>query len=155
MRWYATDPFTLIDKDELSELAADQAAISADEEIFDNTDGNWLYGLFELDIEFAAAADEGGYVELYLIPAIDGSTYADGTAGASPVTVASQCVGQFPVRANADAQRITLGLDDLITLPPCKFKAQLVNKAGQALEDSGDHASYLKMLPYRMKWYGD
>lgn len=36
------------------------------------------YGLFELQVRGSSAFTAGGYLELYLIPATDGSNYSDG-----------------------------------------------------------------------------
>jgi|GEM_PF-2041649 len=91
------------------------------------------YGLFELQVRGASTVSSGGYVELYLIPAADGTNYADGDDSTDPP---SACLaGIFPLRAVSTAQRITLWG---VVLPPTKFKPLIINRAGVALTNTDD-----------------
>lgn len=91
------------------------------------------YGLFELQVRGASAFTTGGYVELYLIPAADGSHYSDGDDSTPPPSCA--LAGIFPVQAVDTQQRLTLWG---IILPPLKFKALLINKTGQDFTNTDD-----------------
>lgn len=91
------------------------------------------YGLFELQCRGTSAFTAGGYIELYLIPAADGTNYSDGDDSIAPP---SSCLaGVFPVRAVSTQQRLTLWG---VILPPLKFKPLLVNRTGQALTNTDD-----------------
>ena len=86
-------------------------------------------------------------MDLYIIPAPDGTNYDDNTTGASGAAPITTYVGGFPLRAVTTAQKVPLGLGlTLVNLPPTKFKAFLLNKSGQAFPASG---STVKMVPYR------
>jgi hypothetical protein len=129
---------------ELNALANNAGALGAE---YDNSTGLYLYGLFELNVTFGTNPTAGNTVDLYLIPAPDGTNYDDNTAGASGAAPITTYVGGFPLRAVTTAQKVPLSLGlTLINLPPTKFKAFLLNKSGQAFPASG---STLKMVPYR------
>ena len=129
---------------ELNALANNAGALGAE---YDNSSGLYLYGLFELNVTFGTNPTAGNTVDLYLIPAPDGTNYDDATTGASGAAPITTYVGGFPLRAVTSAQKVPLGLGlTLINLPPTKFKAFLLNKSGQAFPASG---STLKMIPYR------
>lgn len=69
-------------------------------------------------------------LDLFLVPAADGTNYADGGGAVKPA--AAMFVGSFQLRAVATDQRIST---PLFPLPPCKFKFSLFNNAtGQALD---------------------
>lgn len=130
---------------ELNSLASGSGIRGAE---YDNATNLYLFGLFELNIDFVSAPTAGTAVELYLIPAPDGTNYDDSTEGASEYAPSSCYAGAFPMQASTAAQKIPLGLGmrGLIPLPPCKFKPFLINNSGQAFPASG---STLKMVPYR------
>lgn len=120
--------------------------------VYDNsgTGGlQYLYGFFELNVTFGTAPTLNNLVNLYLIPSLDGTNYSDTVNGATPFAPMTTYAGGFPVRAVTTAQRILLGgpgAPFLIPLPPLKFKAYVINNAGQAFPASG---STLNMVPYR------
>jgi hypothetical protein len=134
---------------ELNSLAASQAALqnSGTNPFYDNSAvGNqFFWADFEMVVTFGVAPTNGQTLDLYLIPAPDGTNFSDGTSGASPVTVALHYAGSFPMRAVATAQRVTLRG---VPLSPVLFKAQLYNGTGQAMAASGNT---VKMLPYRQQ----
>jgi hypothetical protein len=95
---------------------------------------NSSYLAFFLDLQvklsFAVAPTAGKTVDLYLLYAIDGSTYGGGTSGASPTTVNNHYIGSVTL-VNATTQPVT----DITGIPikPYKFQIQIVNSADQAL----------------------
>lgn len=134
---------------ELNALANSAAAIATTG--YDNATNLYLFGYFELNATFGVAPTAGNTVDLYLVPASDGTNYADNTSGASGTTSANYYVGSFPLRAVTTAQKIGLtgpSGSGPIWLPPLPFKAFVVNKGGQALGATG-HT--LKMVPYRQQ----
>ncbi len=92
---------------------------------------------------YGANATAGTTVDIYLIPAYDGTNYPDNQ------NMASVFLGSFPMRA-ATAHVIPLRgpMGALIAIPPCKFKVRVMNNSGQNFPASG---STLKMLPYRLQ----
>lgn len=127
---------------ELNSLANTNAAIAS---AYDNSAaGNqFFWADFELVVTYGTAPSAGATVDIYLLEAPDGTNYADGTSGASPVVVSTHYAGSFPLRAVTTLQRIVIRG---VPLTPIPFKAQLVNGSGQAMAASGNT---LKMLPYR------
>lgn len=130
---------------ELNSLANAAAALGVE---YDNSSNLYLWGIFELNVTFGTNPTAGSTVDLYLIPAPDGTNYDDNTTGASGAAPSTCYMGGFPLRAVTTAQKVPLGLGILrgIELPPTKFKAFVINKSGQAFPASG---STLKMVPYR------
>jgi hypothetical protein len=128
---------------ELNSLA--NAATSNASSAFANSgSGNrYLQALFELVCTFASAPTAGKPVDLYILPTVDGTNYADG--GGSTVPSAASYAGSFAVRNSASAQRLVL---EGIVLPPGDFKLLLINNSGQAMAASGNT---LKMVAYAME----
>jgi hypothetical protein len=122
---------------ELNSLAATTGAIASAG--YDNSTGLYFWGDFELNATYAVAPTANKTVDLYIIPALDGSNYDDGSASILPITC---YVGSFVVRNIATAHKLVLRG---IPLPPTPFKAILYNAADQALGASGNT---LKMVPY-------
>lgn len=143
---YETTTIASLMTTELNSLANNAGALGVE---YDNATNLYLWGYFELVVTYGTNPTAGNLVELYLVPAPDGTNYADNTTGASGTTSANYYVGGFPLRAVTTAQRIGLtgaSGSGPIWLPPCKFKAFVINKAGQAMAASGNT---LKMIPYR------
>lgn len=133
---------------ELNSLANGSGAIGAE---YDNATNLYTFGLFEVNVQFGSNPTAGTTISLYLIPAPDGTNYDDYTTGGSPYAPLTAYIGGFPVQATTSAQKIPLGVggyQGLIPLPPCKFKAFVVNASGQAFPASG---STVKMVPYRFQ----
>jgi hypothetical protein len=133
---------------ELNSLAGGSSAIASTG--YDPVANGYTHGTFELNVTFGTNPTAENTVDLYLIPAPDGSNYDSNTTGASPSQPATAYAGGFPVKAVTTAQKIPLGIGQSgkVELPPCIFKAYLKNGAGQAFPAS---ASTLKMVPFRMK----
>ena len=136
---------TLLDSG-LNSLADGNGALSS---AYDNDDSGgsnlYLWGIFELFINsFGSAPTEGELVDMYFIDSLNGTDFADGSGGSSPVANPASLIASFPVRAVTSDQRIVL--PSPITLPSCDFKVLLINNTGQAFPSSGNT---LKMLPVR------
>ncbi|MBI1335830.1 MAG: hypothetical protein GC164_02580 [Phycisphaera sp.] len=115
---------------ELNTLAND-ARTNAGAEV-DNSANLDQFALIELNVTFASSPASGGYVQLYLLQAPDGSNYDDGSSSVDPGN--HKRLLEIPVRATTSAQRLTSGL---FLLPPAKVKFILLNKSGQAFPASG------------------
>jgi len=128
---------------ELNSLANNAAALGTE---YDNSSNLYLWATFELNVTFGSAPTAGNTVDLYIIPAPDGTNYDDNTTGASGAAPSTSYVGGFPLRAVTSAQKVPLGVVRRVDLPPTKFKIFVVNGSGQAFPASG---STVKMIPYR------
>lgn len=131
---------------ELNSLANGSSALGAE---YDNATNLYMWGLFEINVTWGTNPTAGALVNLYLIPAPDGTNYDDGSGSVAPPVTAY--IGGFPVRAVTSAQKVQLGgpgVPALVPLPPTKFKAVVTNNSGQAFPASG---STLKMVPYRLQ----
>jgi hypothetical protein len=131
----------------LTSLAAASAVITTSPGV-DNTSRLDFWADLELTIYFASAPTAGTTVDLYLLESADGTNYADGTAGSSPVTVTSHLIGSFPVRAVTTIQRVSLRG---VPLPPLKFNIQLLNNTNQAFA-AQNTGSRLKVVTYREQY---
>lgn len=127
---------------ELNSLANNAAAIGAE---FDNSAGLWLFGLFELNVTFGTGPTAGSTVDLYIIPAPDGTNFDDAVTGASGSAPSTSYAGGFPLRSVTSAQKVPLGVVRRIELPPTKLKAFVINRSGQSFPSSG---STVKLVPY-------
>lgn len=133
--------FTSVATTELNSLANGSGALGA---AFDNgaTGNLFFWGDFQLDVIFGVAPAVDQAIELFLIPAEDGTNYATNNTGATPRNAFTLYVGSFDT-FNLTTQKLVLRG---VPLPPVLFKALLVNKSGQAFPASG---STLKLLPSR------
>ena len=129
---------------ELNSLANVAAALASSG--YDNSASLYLWAIFELNVTFGSAPSATGTIDLYIIPAPDGSNYDDAVTGASGAAPATSYVGGFPLRAVTSAQKIPIGAARRVDLPPVPFKVFVVNNSGQAFPSSG---STVKMVPYR------
>jgi hypothetical protein len=128
---------------ELNSLANGSTAIASAG--YDNATNLYLFGLFELNVTFGSAPTAGNTVDLFLVPAPDGTNYDDGSGSVTPPITCY--AGGFPLRAVTTAQKIPLGGPlSLLWLPPLPFKVVVKNGSGQAFPASG---STLKMVAYR------
>ncbi len=135
---------TTVASTELNSLANAALVLGAE---YDNSTGLYLYGLFELNVTFGSNPTAGNTVDLYIIPAPDGTNYDDAVTGAAGTAPITTYAGGFPLRAVTTAQKVPLGLGlTLVNLPPTKFKVAVKNGSGQAFPSSG---STIKMIPYR------
>jgi len=91
-----------------------------------------MYGQLELQVTFGTAPTAGGFVEIYMVNALDGTNYEDGSNTVDPGT--HKLVDRIPVRAVTTAQRLN---GRMLPLEPAKTKFLLVNGSGQAFPASG------------------
>lgn len=100
-----------------------------------------FYGDFELFINtFGGNATADSTVDLYIIPATDGTNYNDGSATINPVNFYR---GSWSLRAAAVFRLTIQG----VLLPPVPFKLCVFNNAtGQAFPATG---STVRMVGYR------
>lgn len=119
---------------ELNSLASTPAGATGAE--YDNSASGerWTDGILQLNLEFVATPTAGGAVDVYLMTAPDGSTYPTVAAGGTPYELYSMRVGSVTVAANANDQVLQLP----VRLPPFKLKFHFVNRAGSAMESSGN-----------------
>lgn len=132
---------------ELNSLANGSSSALGTE--YDNSSNLYMWALFEVNVTFGTNPTAGNLLNLYLVPAPDGSNYDDGSSSIVPPI--SCYIGGAPVRAVTTAQKIPVGLTNpptLIPIPPTKFKLLLINNSGQAFPSSG---STVKMIPYRLQ----
>lgn len=120
---------------ELNSLADGQRALASS--AIDNAASLDQYADFELAVPFDDAPNEGGSLLLWLVPALDGTNYADGDGSATPQ--AHLLAGHFQLRAEAGLQRLHLRG---VALPPFKFKTLIQNHAGLSLPASGTTLRY-------------
>jgi hypothetical protein len=130
-------PTTLSTADAMDGLAAGSGVLLSE---FDNSASGvrWPYGIFELSCDFAVNPTAGRTVNVYILPAIDGTNYPDQNVTA----VQSAPAIEFVVAAATTAQRL---VSPPVPLPPCKFKCYVVNDADQAFSND---AAHLKVLPH-------
>lgn len=123
---------------------------------YDNTSGgtnNFLMADFELDLPngLGAALTAEQAVELYILPALDGTNYMDFDTNFTDVLApAKNFVGSFAVRAESTAstaQRLAI-MD--CPIPPYSFKVGIRNSTGQTLKDGASHFT-VKMFPKRLQ----
>ena len=91
-----------------------------------------MFGALELQVTFGTAPSAGGYVEIYMVTAPDGTNYEDGSGTVDPGT--HKLIDRIPVRAVTTPQRLT---GRMIPLLPEKTKFLLYNGSGQAFPASG------------------
>ncbi len=99
----------------------------------DGSSNRYLFGTFELVCTFGSAPTAGRTVDLYFLPTLDGTNYADGSSSVVPSD--SGYVGSFAVRAVNTAQRLLL---TGVPLPPTDFKVIVANNSGQTMAASGN-----------------
>jgi hypothetical protein len=101
-----------------------------------------LFDDLELVVDFVSAPTAGGYVSVYLLPAVDGSNYADGSS--SIVPAAQTLVATIDILATTAAQRLSFRN---VPIPPGLFKYMVANNTDQAFPATG---STLKRNPHSM-----
>lgn len=99
-----------------------------------------LLGDWELAVTFGTGPTLDAAIDLYLVPAVDGTNYVDGDASIRPAP--NLYVGSFYVRNVTSAQR--MAIRD-VPMPPGLYKAVIANNSGQAFPSSG---STLKVRPH-------
>ena len=115
---------------ELNALASAWRSAAGTE--IDNATNKDMFGQLELQVTFGTAPSAGGYVEIYMINALGGTDYEDGSNTVDPG--AHKLIDRIPVRAVTTPQRLT---GRVLTLNPAKTKFLLSNGSGQAFPASG------------------
>lgn len=111
---------------------ANNAASALSAAIANQTNGD-IEGRFELNVTFGTAPTADSVVEVYLVPALDATNYAD-YSPTGPIVDQATWAGSFTLRAVTTAQR---RVTRPCALPPTPFKIGVVNKSGQAFPASG------------------
>ena len=105
---------------------ADAARSAAGSEIANQTNLDQL-AVLELLVTFGTAPSAGGYVQVHMVQAPDGTNYEDGSATVDPGI--HTAVVTIPVKAVTTAQRVK---SNRFQIGPGKTKFLLLNKSGQA-----------------------
>jgi hypothetical protein len=105
------------------------ATYSAVGAVLDNGANLDRFMIAELTVDFVSAPTDRAAIDLYCIPAPDGTNYADATEPA-----AYHFCGSFMVDNTTAAQRLVTARFEL---PPCKVKFVIHNRSGQAFPASG------------------
>lgn len=108
----------------------------------DNSTNLDLWDDLILNVTFGSAPSAGGYISVYILPSLDGTTYSDGGSGVNPDP--GLLVGSFNPHAVTTAQHIVLRQ---VPLPPGKFYYLIQNNSGQAFPAS---SSTLQRNPYHL-----
>jgi hypothetical protein len=97
-----------------------------------NTSGLYQYACLEVYLgSFTPTA--GGYLQLHMITAPDGTNYAEGSTSVDPGS--DRLVATLPLRAATGTVRKHTGI---IPIPPAKLKFLLTNNSGAGLANSGN-----------------
>lgn len=91
------------------------------------------YARVEFTITFGTAPDAGGFVNLHVVQALDGTNYEDGNSSTDPGS--HTIVASIPVKPSTAAQRL-VSRQFLIGPGPTKFI--LANRTSQAFPASGN-----------------
>jgi hypothetical protein len=118
------------------------ATYSAATTSYDNRTNLFMWGEFVLAVTYAVAPTANTTVDLYLVPSVDNSTYADGGGAVAPSI--NYYAGSFTLRAVTTAQKIAIRG---AVLPPDLFKVVVFNGAGQAMPATG---TTVQMNPYKI-----
>lgn len=137
---YERGTVTSLATTELNSLANNAGVFCTAE--FDNAASNalWLWGDFELIVSFGTAPGANVPVELYVIPAANGTDYASADTSAPPPNLFA---GAWLVRNTTATQRLVIRQ---AALPPSRFRILVRNTTGQAFAASGNE---IHLLPYR------
>lgn len=121
--------------------AAARSALSAE---YDNSSTLYPFADFEFSGSFSVAPTDDYQITLFLIPAVDGTNYADGSDLVKPSELLA--VAWASVRAVNTAQVLVFkpAFGERIELPPSKFKILIRNDADQTIAASWS----IDMFPY-------
>jgi hypothetical protein len=98
----------------------------------DNATDKALWAMLELVANLAVAPVQGAALEMYLLPSIDETNFADGDAATAPNP--GNLAAIFTLRA-VTGQRLVI---PRILLPPGQYKWLINNTSGQAFAASGN-----------------
>jgi hypothetical protein len=117
------------------------AQVSSADVVIDNS--TTLHLFMDLELELGAAAwAVGGFFEIYLVEALDGTTYDTGSTTVLPA--ADNLVAAIGTHGNASAlssQAIQISRN-LIVIPPAKFKLLWRNQSGVTTAATGNAMRY-------------
>jgi len=111
---------------------------------YNNASNLWPMADFEFVLDFASAPADNAVIELWIIPAWDGTNYAAGDA--SVPARPNLSIGTLNVRNDAAAQRLVMRD---VPIPACKFKLLVKNSTAQAL--AGSSANTVKIFPHGLQ----
>jgi hypothetical protein len=140
LKWKA-DAITTLLSTELNALGSGGTG-SALGTAYNNASSLNLWGDFWLSVTFGVAPTADTTVDLYIVPATDGSNYNDGGTSTQPVNFYR---GSWSLRA-VTAHSLTI---HGVMLPPVPFKIFIVNGSNQAFPGSG---STVQMVGYREQY---
>ena len=135
INWESSPSLTSYLTTELNSLADAGNKLGAE---IDNSTGLDTHMDVEVNLAAQASArDSGANVEVYLVPALDGTNYSYGSDSVDPPP-------QFKVAAVGFDAATTARRSgaQLILVPPGKFKLLFINSTGQAFAASGNTAGY-------------
>ncbi len=115
------------------------AAVVLGNEIDNSGATSYMYMHLDFLFRMATAPVAGTTFDVYLIPAVDGTNYAD---SAAPIP-APQFLVSLPSRNVNTAQRVSFLH---LTIPRLKFKLAIVNSTAQSTTNTNDE----NVLSYRM-----
>jgi len=132
VKWSAPSALANVLTTELNSLANNGVTAVGSE--LDNAATKNQYGYLQLAVTFASAPTAGGYINVYRVLSLDGSTYPTPTGQLEP----TEWVCSIQVDDGTSAQKLN---SRLIVVPPFKQKFILENKTGQAFPASGSTLS--------------
>ena len=142
-KWKSTAATSLLTSG-LNSLADAARAVSS---AFDNSTNLDEYGDLEFTVQYTTSAPSAGtkVAEVYLLPSIDGTNYAEGSTSITPQK--ALLVGVFESR-NGSTSAVERLVVSGVSIPPDHMKFLLVNTSGKTLASSGNT---LKIRPYKVQ----
>lgn len=134
--WATPETIGTILSTELNSLA--NGGYSAASGVIDNAAGLYMYMSVVIDLA-TLTPTAGAYLALYLLPAIDGSSYEDGGGATAPPN--GSVIATFDLSTSAGAKKRAR---TNILIPPYKFKLVLLNGSGVALNASTNTLQYAR-----------
>jgi hypothetical protein len=129
----------------LDGLTNNSLALSAD---FDSSTNLDLYCDLSLELCYASAPSAGTKVaEIYLLPSIDGTNYAEGSSSLTPQQALLVAALESRNPSTSAVERLAA---PGIPLPPGHMKFAVKNVSGQTLKDN-TVAKALKIRPYQLQ----
>jgi len=139
-KWQAPETFTNLLTTGLNSLATSTSIITGKvlSTLIANSTGLYEFINFQMDVTFGTAPTAGAYIGLWILTALDGTNFEDGSTTIDPAR--SEDV-YIPLLLSTSAQKIAV---KNIVIPPYDFKILLRNKSVQAMAASGNILSYTR-----------
>jgi len=119
---------------ELNSLA--DGSVTALSSEVDNTTNKSMYADLQLDLASLTISSTTAYVDVFIVPTVDGTNYPDWTSGAVANYHQQYYAGSIAVKnVSAAAARANASY---IQIPPGKFKWAVRNGTGASLAGSGN-----------------